>query len=64
MTDPKNFTDYLTKLTVSAATARDLGYVHTGCVLDRLAEAEKSRLRSSLRDQKSKVPSFAQTSKA
>lgn len=40
-----HLTDHLTKLTCAAGAARDLGYVHTGRVLERLASEERERLK-------------------
>lgn len=62
MTNPQNFMNHLTKLTVATATARDLGYVHTARALDRMAEIEKSRLRSSRQVLRDNPAPSAQTS--
>lgn len=40
-----HLTDHLTKLTCAAHTVRDLGYVHTGRVLESLILAEQKRLK-------------------
>lgn len=40
-----NSTDYLTKLSCAAGTARDYGYVYTARALDRMIHGEKQRLR-------------------
>lgn len=44
-----HLTEYLTKLTCAAGTARDLGYVHTVRALDRMILEEKARIRAAMR---------------
>lgn len=61
MATSENFTNYLTELTVAITAAQDLGYVHTARALDRMAEAEKSSLRSSLQESKDSSRLFTHT---